>query len=155
MAQSEQSESVKHMDYETPLRPGQGATAGAAHESLPAMVLSAAAAATADAAAAAGFHTTATSNELSNQAGAWAAPTVAAATAASKEASSSNNIDLIMTDNYSYEDDTQFLIDNSHFYYMLALKICFLLWDVSSLFFNGLGMDLMWHGIEVNHAVYR
>ena len=38
--------------------------------------------------------------------------------------------------------------------YMLCIKVLLLLWDTIGLIVNGLGIDLMWHGIEINHAVY-
>ena len=38
--------------------------------------------------------------------------------------------------------------------YLLITKILLLLWDAIGLVVNGLGIDLMWHGIEINHAVY-
>lgn len=38
--------------------------------------------------------------------------------------------------------------------YLLITKIILLLWDAIGLVVNGLGIDLMWHGIEINHAVY-
>ena len=38
--------------------------------------------------------------------------------------------------------------------YMLCMKVLLLLWDTLGLIVNGLGIDLMWHGIEINHAVY-
>ena len=38
--------------------------------------------------------------------------------------------------------------------YMLCMKVLLLLWDTVGLIVNGLGIDLMWHGIEINHAVY-
>ena len=38
--------------------------------------------------------------------------------------------------------------------YLLFTKILLLLWDTIGLVVNGLGIDLMWHGIEINHAVY-
>ena len=46
-------------------------------------------------------------------------------------------------------------ISGSHFYYVIVTKLIFLIWDVSGLIINGLGMDLMWYGIEVNHVVYN
>ena len=38
--------------------------------------------------------------------------------------------------------------------YLLFTKILLLLWDTIGLVINGLGIDFMWHGIEINHAVY-
>ena len=38
--------------------------------------------------------------------------------------------------------------------YLLFTKILLLLLDTIGLVVNGLGIDLMWHGIEINHAVY-
>ena len=46
-------------------------------------------------------------------------------------------------------------ISGSHFYYVIVTKLIFLIWDVSGLIINGLGIDLMWYGIEVNHVVYN
>ena len=43
---------------------------------------------------------------------------------------------------------------DSMYPYILFTKIILLLWDVIGLVINGLGIDLMWHGIEINHAVY-
>ena len=43
---------------------------------------------------------------------------------------------------------------DSMYPYILFTKIILLLWDVIGLVVNGLGIDLMWHGIEINHAVY-
>ncbi len=33
-------------------------------------------------------------------------------------------------------------------------KVILLVWDLIGLFINGLGIDMLWHGVEVNHAVY-
>lgn len=33
-------------------------------------------------------------------------------------------------------------------------KLFLLLWDLLGLVVNGLGIDMLWHGVEVNHAVY-
>ena len=38
--------------------------------------------------------------------------------------------------------------------YILFTKILILIWDTLGLIVNGFGIDLMWHGIEINHAVY-
>ena len=38
--------------------------------------------------------------------------------------------------------------------YLLFAKILLLVLDAIGLVVNGLGIDLMWSGIEINHAVY-
>ena len=38
--------------------------------------------------------------------------------------------------------------------YIVFVKVVLFLWDLSGLVVNGFGIDLMWHGIEINHAVY-
>merc|ERR1711894_633684 len=61
------------------------------------------------------------------------------------------------------DDDTSINLNNitmestamdSLYPYLLFTKILLLLWDAIGLIVNGLGIDLMWHGIEINHAVY-
>ena len=41
-----------------------------------------------------------------------------------------------------------------NFYTYLVLKVFFLLWDGLGVLLNGLGIDLLWHRVEINHAVY-
>ena len=55
-----------------------------------------------------------------------------------------------------FPDDagSQLYMDNAYFYYMVTAKLALLIWDFAGLLINGLGIDLIWHGIEVNHAVY-
>lgn len=38
--------------------------------------------------------------------------------------------------------------------YFVWWKVLLLLWDLTGLITNGLGVDMLWHGVEVNHAVY-
>ena len=33
-------------------------------------------------------------------------------------------------------------------------KLALILWDLAGFLVNGLGIDMLWHGVEVNHAVY-
>ena len=44
--------------------------------------------------------------------------------------------------------------DDIILYKYLVLKVFFLIWDVVGAFLNGLGIDLLWHRVEINHAVY-
>ena len=43
------------------------------------------------------------------------------------------------------------MVEESHYFWWKA-SIIFL--DIFGLTFNGLGIDMIWHGVEVNHAVY-
>ena len=70
---------------------------------------------------------------------------------------------FISISNSKMDDDTSINLNNitmestamdSLYPYLLFTKILLLLWDAIGLIVNGLGIDLMWHGIEINHAVY-
>ena len=43
------------------------------------------------------------------------------------------------------------MVEESHYFWWKA-SIIFL--DIFGLTFNGLGIDMIWHGVEINHAVY-
>ena len=50
------------------------------------------------------------------------------------------------------EDPT--IVNDSDFMY-LVIKTSLVLWDLVGFVLNGLGIDLLWHRVEVNHAVYN
>ena len=61
------------------------------------------------------------------------------------------NMEFEAEDNFNSTEDK---IDSLYPYMIFCMKVLLLLWDTIGLIVNGLGIDLMWHGIEINHAVY-
>ena len=43
------------------------------------------------------------------------------------------------------------MVDEHNYFWWKAVLV---LLDVFGLTFNGLGIDMIWHGVEINHAVY-
>lgn len=57
-----------------------------------------------------------------------------------------------------YNDDQNGTLTNETSSFIFSdyfwLKTTLLTWDFIGVLINGLGIDMLWHGVEINHAVY-
>ena len=56
-------------------------------------------------------------------------------------------------DNFTQDDFEEFEFIGDYKYFIV--KVLLIVWDFVSFVLNGFGIDLLWHRVEVNHAVYN